>query len=478
VSAAAARLDGPRLMAAAVTFFVAVALGALAGLDPKFAIAGAMALGFVLIALANLAIGLTVFAVLTFLELAPVAGGPAVSFAKLAGLTLTISWLASVATTHRRDRLFFTEYPFLTTVIGLFLAWNAISCVWAESSSEAAGSTGRYLLNAVLFPIVFTALRSPRHLRWIAAALAGGAAAAAAYGLIAIPSASSAADSITAAGELDRISGTVGDPNLLASVLVVGLVMSLAVALDNVRVPATRLLAAGGGFLCMLAIFATVSRGGVIALGAALLAALVFAGPRRGRVAIGVAVIVTVALGYFAFAASDAQVQRLEQSDGGSGRTDIWKVGWRMVEENPGHGVGSGNFNVSSIHYLLVKPGALERDEFIVDTPSVAHNLYLEILSELGIPGLTLFLLMVGACIASAVRAGSILDRLGDPGLALVARAVAIGLFSTMAADFFLSAEFSKQLWLLLALGPAALALAHRMERDGEAAGASPGAAA
>jgi O-antigen ligase len=139
--------------------------------------------------------------------------------------------------------------------------------------------------------------------------------------------------------------------------------------------------------------------------------------------------------------------------------------------------VGSGNFNVSSIHYLLVKPGALERDEFIVDTPSVAHNLYLEVASELGIPGLIMLLLIVGSSVVAAVRAGGIFDRLGDAGLALIARGVATGLFSTMAADFFLSAEFSKQLWLLLALGPAALGLAMRMEaaagEAGEAAAAT-----
>jgi putative inorganic carbon (HCO3(-)) transporter len=465
VSLAVARLAEPRYLTGVIGFFLAVVMGALAGVDPKLAIAGALAIAFVLVALTDLAIGLTIFSVLTFLELAPVAGGPAVSFAKLAGLTLAISWLASATTDRQRTRLFFSAHPGLTAVIVLFLLWNVLSIVWAESSSTAESTVFRYALNVVLFPIVYAAIREPRHLRWIAAAFAVGAGMAASYGLVVVPSAAGAASSVTAAGDLDRISGTIGDPNLLASVLVVGLVMSLAVTLDGTRLPITRALCAFGCMLSMLTIFATVSRGGVIALAAALLAAVVVAGQWRGRVALGVALLVTISVGYFALVASDAQIQRLENADGGSGRTDIWKVGWRMVEAHPGVGVGTGNFSVSSIHYLLVKPGALERDEFIVDEPAVAHNLYLEILAELGIPGLALFMALVLTSMYSAVRAGNLLDRLGEPGLGMVSRAVAIGLFSTMAADFFLSAELSKQLWLLLALGPAALGLARRMQK-------------
>ena len=57
---------------------------------------------------------------------------------------------------------------------------------------------------------------------------------------------------------------------------------------------------------------------------------------------------------YFAAVARVDQRDRVTTVNGGSGRSDIWKVGWRMVEDKPVIGVGSGNFNVSSIHYLLV----------------------------------------------------------------------------------------------------------------------------
>ena len=176
--------------------------------------------------------------------------------------------------------------------------------------------------------------------------------------------------------------------------------------------------------------------------------------------------LVIAAIAYFAFVASPAQIDRLQQADGGAGRTDIWKVGWRMVEANPMLGVGAGNFSVSSIHYLLVEPGAIERDEFIVDTPAVAHNMYLEVLATMGLPGLALFLSILALSLWTAIRAAKIFDRIGDDGLALIARGFAVGLISTLASDFFLSNEFSKLLWLLVGLGPAMLAIATRMEGE------------
>ena len=178
--------------------------------------------------------------------------------------------------------------------------------------------------------------------------------------------------------------------------------------------------------------------------------------------------VVVVSVGYFAIFASQAQVDRLSVSDGGAGRTDIWKVGWRMVEANPVHGVGAGNFPVSSIHYLL-EPGAIQRDEFIVDRPAVAHNMYLEVLAELGIVGLTLFLSFIVISLFTGIKAAKKFDALGEDGLALIARGIAVGLISMLAADVFLSNEVGKLLWLLIALGPASLSVATLMTARAEA---------
>jgi hypothetical protein len=49
----------------------------------------------------------------------------------------------------------------------------------------------------------------------------------------------------------------------------------------------------------------------------------------------------------------------------------------------------------------------------------------------------------------------------------MIARATLVGLTGILAADFFVSGQFSKQLWLLLGLGPALLAMSGRKSLDG-----------
>jgi len=136
-----------------------------------------------------------------------------------------------------------------------------------------------------------------------------------------------------------------------------------------------------------------------------------------------------------------------------------------MVEDKPVTGVGAGNFQNASIHYLLVEPGALQRDEYVVDQPHVAHNIYLGFLAELGIVGLCLFLVIVGGSLRTAGLAARSFARSGDRDLELVTRAVIVAILALLAADIFISDQYSKVLWLLLAFGPALLGVSRTIER-------------
>lgn len=66
----------------------------------------------------------------------------------------------------------------------LFVSWSVISMVWAVSSGKAASSTERFVLDALLFPIVFGAIRRRDDIRWIVAAFVLGAVLSAGIGLL------------------------------------------------------------------------------------------------------------------------------------------------------------------------------------------------------------------------------------------------------------------------------------------------------
>src|SRR5437763_1402054 len=305
---------------------LAVLLGVAAGVDPRIAVAAAIGLGFVVLVMADLTIGLCLFAIIAFLDVLPHLGGSALSFTKIVGFLLAISWLAKVSSSEDSRNDFLAAHPTFSYVLVLFIGWAAVSLTWAEKPGVGTTPLLRYALNLILFLIVYTAVRTPRHLVWTLGAYVAGSAAAAGYGLLNPPT-------NVAYYDVTRVSGTIGDPNELAAVLVGGTVLAAALAVTLKRAPLARIGAAAASVLCAAGIFLSLSRGGLVA------------------------------------------------------------------------------------------------------------------------PGFDL-------------RAARIFERLGDRTMELMSRALLVALCGVLAADFFISQEFSKQLWLLLGLGPAVLAIAASARRE------------
>jgi O-antigen ligase len=425
-------------------------LGLLAGVNPLLAIAAAIAAAFATLVIADLTAGLCVFIVAAFAERVPAVGGSDLTLVKALGGLLAVSWLATVATRRAGDRQLFTAHPAMTVMGALLLAWMVLSVGWAEDPGVARSDVLRYALNLSLLPIVYSAVQRRQHVAAVLGVYVSGAVASALYAIATRDPA-----------DQGRISGVVGTANELASVLVTALLLAGGLALALRGAPLLRALCVAAVGICLVGLFLTLSRAGLVALGAALVAAVLLAGRRR----LGVAVLVTAVglsvLGYFSLAASEQARERVTTIGSGTGRTDIWTVAWRMVDEDPVRGVGVGNFQTVSVHYLL-RPGAIQRDEFIVDRPQVAHNAYLHVLAELGVVGLVLFLGLLIAGAAAAWRAAQLFAARGDPFLETCSRALVLALIALLVADVFASDQLNKELWLLLGLGPALLAIARR----------------
>jgi O-antigen ligase len=439
-----------RWVAPASVATLGACIGLLAGLQPQLAIAGSIAIGFMLLVFVNLTAGLVIFTFLSFLAVVPTAGGPALSFLKVAGLLLALSWLSLIAWRGEAPRAnFLSAYPGLTYTVLAFLGWVVISQVWAEQPSETLLSFTRYGLNAVLFLIVFSAVQKGRDAIDVVMAFVAGAVIAALYGLV-----TAAPDP----AEADRLSGSIGNPNELAAVLVVGAALAMGLAVGARRSPILRLAATVGAGFCVVAILFTLSRTGLVAMGFALVASLVLAGRWRPQAAVIALIVAFVGFGYFTAVASPEARQRISDAGNGTGRLDIWTVGRRMAAAHPINGVGAGNFSNTSRQFLL-QPGGLTNTEFIIDTPKNAHNTYLEILAEMGVVGLGLWVAILLLCVRCGWRAIRNFTASGNFRMEILSRAVLIALIGLLAADFFNSLEFDKTLWLLLGLCPALQAI-------------------
>jgi O-antigen ligase len=437
----------------AILLAVAAGVGALAGVDPRLGVATAMALGFVTIVMADLSVGLCLYALLAFLNIVPDAGSSFLSFDKVAGGLLALSWIATVASRKHVRRAFVSRYPQFFAILSFFLIWVILSLTWSEQPSHGVGVASRYILSAFLFLIVFTAVRTPQHVRWLLGAFVAASTLSGAYGLVSPPP----------AVDQDRLAGTIGEPNQLAAVLVAGFVVALALAVVEKGKPLLQMLLVAAAGLCLVTTFLTLSRAGLIALVIAMVAVVLVAGRWRAQALVAATAVIATLFLFFAFIATPHQRDRVTQVGSGSstGRSDIWTVGWRMVQAHPVNGVGVGQFQTSAVHFLIA-PGTIQRSDLIISQPKVAHNIYLHVLAEMGAIGLAAFLLIIGFALRCALKAANAFRRRGDPAMDLLSRAVFVGLVGILSADFFASEQFSKQLWLLLGLGPALLAMAQR----------------
>jgi O-antigen ligase len=441
---------------------LAALVGLAAGVDPRIGIGLALAVAYVAIVLSDLALGLILFVGLIFLE--SIEGFGALSLAKGAGALLALSWIALVGTDRAGQRQIARDHPFLIALLGMLAAWTLVSALWADEPVIALEASTRWILNLAMFPIVYVAVREPRHVRALFAVFVAGALLSAVVGLVT----GSAAD----AGRLD---GSGVNANNLGELLVVAVVLAAGLGASRLVSIPGRGLAFVASALSVAALLATVSRGAIVGLLFALAMAPLLVGPGRRLLAMGLVVLAAgFAIGYVAVVAPRDQVERLTTADAsGSGRTDIWTVGLRMVRANPAQGVGAGNYANSTIHYLL-EPGTLLRSDYIVDDPKAAHNVYLQTLAELGVVGLVLFLSVIAFALRSLVGAARDFRAAGARGMEVLSRALLIGLCGLLAALFFSTAIYSKQLWLLLALSVALGAMARGYERPRPADRAIP----
>jgi O-antigen ligase len=446
--------SGVRLLAPGALALAGL-LGVLAALSPLVALGVAGGLVFAYFVFSDLAAGFAVLAFLGFLDTLPTSG--ALSLAKAAGLLLAAAWISQFAAGGADRRDFFADYPHLTWALVAFLGWGALSLLWAPQTGTALSSLSRYAPNILLLPIAYTAIRTRRDLGLVLGAIVFGACLAAAFGVLQPPESGLIEES-------SRATGTVGDPNELAAFVLVGLAISAGFALGRDHSPLVRIAAALAVPLCAAAIFLSLSRGGLVALGFVMIAGTVLAG--RWRLAI-TAMLLAVALGgalYYTQLAPLPARERISSAGGGTGRSDLWKVGLRMLKANPVGGVGVGNFQAVSANYTL-QPGAITRADLIFSSaPKVTHNTYLEIAAEMGLPGVLLFLSIVGASLSCALKAARLWAARGDATMEALARGVLLGLLGMLVADFFISDMYTKLLWVMLAIGPAMLGVA-RSER-------------
>lgn len=194
-----------------------------------------------------------------------------------------------------------------------------------------------------------------------------------------------------------RASGSFGMPNSFAAFLLLGLPLTVALALRRSASATQRVWWGWVAAVLALGFVLTISRGAWLALvGAMTLWPLVML--RGGWMRrVGVALLVGVGLALVGVVlaikspAVRARFVQLSLDAGERTRPIMWRAAWNLFRDRPLAGTGAGSYDVLFERY---------RPERFTDEPLYAHNDYLNTLSDYGLAGAGLFF---GACLAVAI---------------------------------------------------------------------------
>jgi len=408
---------------------------------PFALVAATIAFAYALISYRSLTAGFAIFVGLTFLDRAGDTVGAGITVARVFGALLAAVWLAVLWRRHTTTPIVFRELPIYGGVLLLLAGWALFANVWAPDYSVAISSTTRFMQGLIVIPIAYSAMREVRHLILVLGVFTISCTALGVISLFSSP-----------AG--DRISGGFDDPNEFAAVLVPSAVFAAAAAIAPFR-PAVRLAAVGVMLLDLYCLIHTDSQGGLVALGTVIVAGVFIGGSQR-RITLGIAL--TAVIGSLFFVTLVGSTSGL--TEGGNSRENLWRVTLAVARDHPLVGIGPGNFPVVEPSYAY-RTIEISRPDLILKS-YVSHNTYLQVLAEYGFVGLVLFLGVLAGALGLGLRAARRLSASEGVIAEVMARAALAGTVGLLAAYFFLSSQYEKQLWILVGLCVALDAVSRR----------------
>jgi O-antigen ligase len=371
-------------------------------------------------------------------------------------VVLALGWIARVIA--RPDEV---VRPTLRdwAIIGLLVVMFA-----GISISPVPAVSARVVVLWTLFYLVYLQVQSftPEQMRLVLVAFAIGAGI---LGVIGTVDYFTSGNDVVYSGGLAtgaRAIGAFGDANYYASLLALAIVPAVALCLRNARRYGWLIIPAA---VAISGIVFSLSRGGVLGLGAGLILLLLWG--RARWVALGLAVVVAVlaVAGIGPKIGSDAGVavtERLSTINASTlsstnPRPRIWGVAIDAAETHPILGVGTQGFqHVAADHQLTEDGDPLEN----------VHNQFLGFAAENGLTGALLFLVIVVQWLVRGVRALSTSEK--------VAYVVALGLLAGL-GGFLVQALTLQQLRVnviaatFFVFGAMLTALADRARRVPEA---------
>ncbi len=353
---------------------------------------------------------------------------------------------------HQTEQTHSTHVSWAVAVFALCSVVSLIRTSWLYGGWYVAHQLVpliRWLIPFGLYALTRRMVRDPRTLKTMLA-----------FMLVAVTIATLLAirESMGRHGNFDhsRAGGIANHPNLLGAFFVYYMFLFAGLFLD-----APKQLKSWGWLalflLCARGVMVTFSRGAYFACAAGCLAMCWWRSKKLFAVAIALAAVVllnpallpagiryrlhmTVAKPSHEFSQSGDITAHLETS--AAARIEIWRGALRMIQDHPWWGVGYGAFTSFLAHYTQGRIGYMN-----------AHNSFLMVAAEMGLPTVVVFIILLGLIGAAARR---LYRQTSDRLLKAMALGVLAGLPALIVANLFTvciaDQEVIGYFWMLAAL--------------------------
>jgi putative inorganic carbon (HCO3(-)) transporter len=286
--------------------------------------------------------------------------------------------------------------------LALFLLWTGASILWTDDVRQAAIFLAAFMLPFGLLAVGFARLPwRPAVLPWLYGLLTAMAVAFALLGLYQWATRDVFWNPKVIVGNayapFYRVNSVFWDPSIYGRFLVVAIVATLVLVLTGAR-GRTLWAACGLAVVMWVGLLFSFSQSSFAALIAAVVVAAALVWRWRAAAALAIAALVLVAVG---FGTPKLRENLVDKSRAGlnaatSGRANLVGQGIRIAGDHPLLGVGVGSF----------KRAYAERTGLRGQDPQKAasHSTPVTVAAETGLPGLLLFVWLVGAALVGPLR--------------------------------------------------------------------------
>ena len=363
---------------------------------------------------------------------------------KLIGAASILYGLTYLARRHDLPRYFATPQSRWMMLLMGFAFYSFLTTLGQHAEVDLGSPMAAYASAILLFFVTLTVIDSVRRLYWSMMLATGTVAFASLYFL------REWSRGITVYGEGFRAGWVLGDANYFTIAALVTLPIAFELLLIS-RKRWEKLYLFGCMFLTFFTVTLGASRGGFLGMVAEIIYLVVRSGiSKKNLVRIMVAAIPLVIL------LPNSPMHRLLSpgiSDTRSVENHIvgWMAGLNMVTEHPFVGIGLGNYKEQVAKY--------DKTGQVAANPHIAHNAYLEIAAEMGIPAAVVFLIFLGTTLRSLETTRKRALAANSKVLASIALGMGASLLGPSIAIFFVSGQYTRMFWFILVMSMAMPAL-------------------